>query len=683
MEAASFSAPPLSLPRLLGSNKHSDIHPRPPHSCQHVSMNRNRPSQLLEPYYKEGHPTNADTTAAAGGTAGRGSAVSAAVTVSAGTAGPFVSPCRAAAAHTEPAPFDVDKCNVESASQCSPCQLCQASATSLLNPSCKWAVPRACRCGRVLTTADAAVASVCTLQKSKSSNNACSPISDSASFPADELMELPIPHFPCPPCSHWSVPPMQVGVVSPASAGVMVSGAADNSTVPPGSSSCCCSVLVSRLTTCCSSCSAASAPSTPGSGRMTIWLWYVVLFGAMTGFLMGYDLSVVAVTLNEIVDEFDVCGSHAYCRAKEVYVAIIAVGACVGSLSGGFLADILGRPWALGLRDVFVIVGTFLQWLGPTFSYVLAGRTILGIGVGIGFMCFSTYVSEVAPANRRGQLVTVQEVSQCVGVLAAYILANAVESGNHRLLLGVPGWIAIGNLCMVPFLPESPRWLMMQAFKHPAKANVWEAAARKALVKLTAMDQQAVQNTIDAMRKERMQGQEQMLPHTGGNDLPEASTAERRHPEDAEALKGKVRVAPGAAQEEAAGQWLEHGTQKSTGAANIPNGAAARDTNQAAVRALDCAPHSSSLQFTCPLGPARNEPAGQNEQPSRYSTRSNSSAEGLTSISCWTRLTKSWRNSIRLLFLWKLPVAVAIGIGAAQDFIATNAVLYYSSDIFK
>lgn len=50
-------------------------------------------------------------------------------------------------------------------------------------------------------------------------------------------------------------------------------------------------------------------------------------------------------------------------------------------------------------------------------------RTIVGLGIGIGFVVFATYIAEIAPPSLRGRLILCQEIAQCVG---AFFLCGTV-----------------------------------------------------------------------------------------------------------------------------------------------------------------------------------------------------------------------------------------------------------------
>ncbi|EZG46262.1 major facilitator superfamily transporter [Gregarina niphandrodes] len=201
---------------------------------------------------------------------------------------------------------------------------------------------------------------------------------------------------------------------------------------------------------------------------------------------MGYDLCIVAVVLDPIRQEFAVCaggesldglGKAAPCLLNELFVAILAPGAMVASLFGGWAADRFGRRRILMLSDVFFFCAATTMSLAQTYSVMLAGRALLGVGIGMGFVVFPTYMAEVAPAAVRGVLVTCQEVAQCLGCLGAYAVAFFVNPRTQwRALLFFAGVPAVIQLIGTLVLPESPRWLVCKR-KIPSAKRALERIA--------------------------------------------------------------------------------------------------------------------------------------------------------------------------------------------------------------
>lgn len=162
-------------------------------------------------------------------------------------------------------------------------------------------------------------------------------------------------------------------------------------------------------------------------------------------------------------DEFHSCGP------KQMFVAIVSPGAAIGSFLAGFISDWIGRRPTLGLSDFLIMLGTFLMGFGNSFGVLLTGRFILGLGIGTGFVMFSTYVSEISPDHRRGQLVSCQEVAQCVGCLSAYSIVAWFGNEQWRWLFIAAGIIAGLQVVGVSVLPESPRWYVRR--HQPLKAE--------------------------------------------------------------------------------------------------------------------------------------------------------------------------------------------------------------------
>eukprot|EP01053_Blabericola_migrator_P003410 Blabericola_migrator_1__3409@NODE_1_length_33786_cov_123_788665_g0_i0_p9_GENE_NODE_1_length_33786_cov_123_788665_g0_i0NODE_1_length_33786_cov_123_788665_g0_i0_p9_ORF_typecomplete_len356_score68_25Sugar_tr/PF00083_24/1_6e34Sugar_tr/PF00083_24/3_2e07MFS_1/PF07690_16/1_6e11PUCC/PF03209_15/0_0014TRI12/PF06609_13/0_0021TauE/PF01925_19/0_14DUF3682/PF12446_8/0_094_NODE_1_length_33786_cov_123_788665_g0_i03067331740 len=111
---------------------------------------------------------------------------------------------------------------------------------------------------------------------------------------------------------------------------------------------------------------------------------------------------------------------------------------------------------------------------------MLLGRALLGVGIGMGFVVFPTYMAEVAPADVRGALVTCQEVAQCIGCLAAYAVTYMINPADHwRMLLLVAGAPAVVQLFGTLILPESPRWLVTKKKVRKARLALEKIAGER------------------------------------------------------------------------------------------------------------------------------------------------------------------------------------------------------------
>ncbi|CDJ44755.1 hypothetical protein ETH_00035840, partial [Eimeria tenella] len=113
-----------------------------------------------------------------------------------------------------------------------------------------------------------------------------------------------------------------------------------------------------------------------------------------------------------------------------------------GSVLGGWIADRLGRRPGLLLSDFCLLFASICFGIGTSFALVLVGRFFVGLGVGMGFVVYATYMCEIAPTDLRGVLVACQEVAQCSGCMLAYVLAAIFGGVPWRLMMGAAGIIA-------------------------------------------------------------------------------------------------------------------------------------------------------------------------------------------------------------------------------------------------
>ncbi len=178
------------------------------------------------------------------------------------------------------------------------------------------------------------------------------------------------------------------------------------------------------------------------------------VFAALGGLLFGYDTGVISGALIFIRQSFALSVFH-----QEVVVSVVLVGASVGALAGGRLADRFGRRKMLLITSLIFIAGAIVCAAAMSVATLLIGRTIVGLGIGLASSTVPLYISEVAPANARGWQVSLFQFAVTVGILCAYLVDfEFAKTADWRWMLGlaaVPG--AILFLGMV-FLPETPRW---------------------------------------------------------------------------------------------------------------------------------------------------------------------------------------------------------------------------------
>ena len=191
-------------------------------------------------------------------------------------------------------------------------------------------------------------------------------------------------------------------------------------------------------------------------GESTGFVYIAAAIAALGGLLFGYDTGVISGALIFVQKSFALSTFH-----QELVVSVVLVGAAVGSLGGGNLADHIGRKTNLLITSVIFILGAIICAAAGSEITLIVGRTIVGLGIGLASSTVPLYISEVSPAKARGWQVSLFQLAITIGILAAYLVDYAfAQSEQWRWMLGlavVPGaMLGLGML----YMPETPRWLV-------------------------------------------------------------------------------------------------------------------------------------------------------------------------------------------------------------------------------
>lgn len=187
---------------------------------------------------------------------------------------------------------------------------------------------------------------------------------------------------------------------------------------------------------------------------------FVATFG---GLLFGYDTGVINGALAPMTADLGLTPV-----TEGFVVSILIFGAALGAAVGGRLADRYGRRHNILVLAGIFIVGTVGCALAPTWQVLALFRFVLGCAVGGASTTVPVYLAEVAPAERRGSLVTRNEIMIVSGQFAAFIINAIIFTvwGEHpsvwRYMLVIAVLPALGLLIGMLRMPESPRWLSSQ-----------------------------------------------------------------------------------------------------------------------------------------------------------------------------------------------------------------------------
>jgi sugar porter (SP) family MFS transporter len=187
--------------------------------------------------------------------------------------------------------------------------------------------------------------------------------------------------------------------------------------------------------------------------------WSVTV--ALAGFLFGFDTAVISGADQPIQDLWQ---SSALFHSTFI-MSMALWGTVLGALFGGIPCDKFGRKKTLfwiGILFLISALGSAVAWDPYSFSFF---RFIGGVGVGASSVAAPIYISEIAPADKRGRLVALYQFFLVFGILIAFFsnyLLGGMGPSDWRWMLGIESIPALAYTLMVLGVPNSPRWLILQ-----------------------------------------------------------------------------------------------------------------------------------------------------------------------------------------------------------------------------
>jgi len=189
---------------------------------------------------------------------------------------------------------------------------------------------------------------------------------------------------------------------------------------------------------------------------------YSVITVALAGFLFGFDTIVISGADRPIQALWNTSDWF-----HGVFIMSMALwGTVFGALLGGIPADRFGRKTTLfwiGILYLTSALGSALATDPYVFSFF---RFIGGVGVGASSVAAPIYISEIAPADKRGRLVATYQFNIVFGILIAffsnYLLGQYIAEDAWRWMLGVEAIPAVIYCMMILAVPNSPRWLLLK-----------------------------------------------------------------------------------------------------------------------------------------------------------------------------------------------------------------------------
>jgi sugar porter (SP) family MFS transporter len=245
-----------------------------------------------------------------------------------------------------------------------------------------------------------------------------------------------------------------------------------------------------------------------GGSFNAAYVWIISLIAALGGLLFGYDWVVIGGAKPFFEKYFHLANAHQSAWANSCAL----VGCLAGALVAGALSDRFGRKRLLIFSALLFAITSIGNALAPTFAVFVAWRICGGVAIGLASNLSPMYIAEIAPAQYRGRLVSINQLTIVIGILLAQYInwflvrklpAGATTEYITQSWYGQTGWRWMFALTAVPSLlffigmfwaPESPRWLVKNG-KSDLARSILERVGGPAYAAAEVRD---VQHTVEA-----------------------------------------------------------------------------------------------------------------------------------------------------------------------------------------
>lgn len=231
-----------------------------------------------------------------------------------------------------------------------------------------------------------------------------------------------------------------------------------------------------------------------GGERITGTLALSVFTAVLGSLEFGYNIGVINAPQQIIEQDYNATWMHRYSEPIpqgtltslwSLSVAIFSIGGMLSSFSVGVISEWLGRRKAMLINNLFAFIGGGLMAMSKvsrSFEMMILGRFIIGAYCGLASGLVPMYVGEIAPTSLRGALGTLHQLAIVTGILIAQILGLESIFGTDDLwpiLLGVTVLPTVLQMALLPFCPESPRFLyIVRCQEHHAKSSLRRLTGR-------------------------------------------------------------------------------------------------------------------------------------------------------------------------------------------------------------
>lgn len=213
------------------------------------------------------------------------------------------------------------------------------------------------------------------------------------------------------------------------------------------------------------------------------------------GFIFGLDAALISGTVGYVTEQFDLASGRTLNilgwetlldknRLVGLFVSSPGWGVLLALFASGWICNRFGRKKALLLIAALYLISAVCSAFAPSYWALVAARFLGGLAFA-SITLAAMYIGEIAPAEWRGKLVSMNQINIVIGLSAAYfinyLIKGYVDAAPEwavnlglveqpwRFMLGSEILPALAWLILLCFIPESPRWLVYRSRQDEAK----------------------------------------------------------------------------------------------------------------------------------------------------------------------------------------------------------------------
>jgi sugar porter (SP) family MFS transporter len=190
------------------------------------------------------------------------------------------------------------------------------------------------------------------------------------------------------------------------------------------------------------------------------------MVAAIGGLLFGFDTAVINGAIVFIKQQFGLTDSQ-----TEIAASSLLLGCVIGASVAAFTSDRFGRKRVLLSAAALFTLSSMGSALPRNLIEFAVARLVGGVAIGIASTLSPLYIAEISPAQKRGLLVSLNQLAIVTGILLSYsvnYLLTGAGPTNWRWMFASAGLPSIAFFLTLLLIPESPRWLMQRGREQEA-----------------------------------------------------------------------------------------------------------------------------------------------------------------------------------------------------------------------